>query len=115
MEYKVTKNAEKNLYIMTKDVMVANDGFIDEYGSGLYTKKVNQQELTEYYYIEPGAVYKGQSFDVIQNLINGKIILGTNDTILAEKFKFKRTDKYYYELDVAMEDVIITENRREIK
>jgi hypothetical protein len=114
-EYKVTEDMDNNFLILTDDLSKITNDFVDTYGSGVYTKKVSQNELSEYYYIQPQANYMGGQFNVSPREVDGKVCLGTGDARLAEKLKFERTDKYYYEKWVPKEEVIIIEQRKDIQ
>lgn len=114
-EYEVTEDMDNNFLILTKDLSKITNDFVDTYGSGVYTKKVSRNELSEYYYIQPQASYMGDQFNVSRREVNGKVCLGTGDATLAEKLRFDRTDKYYYEKWVDKEDVIIFEQRKDIQ
>ncbi|MEN2768983.1 hypothetical protein [Ornithinibacillus xuwenensis] len=114
-EYKVVEDNDNNVLIMTDDPAKITDDFVDTYGSGVYTKKISQNELSEFYYIKPQANYKGSQFNVGNRERDGKVCLGTGDAKLAKKLNFERTDKYYYEKWVLKDEVLLMEQRKDIQ
>lgn len=61
-EYELTEDMDGNLLILTEDPFLAKDGFVDKWGSGVYSKKVSPNEISNCYRITT----KGK--------INGKIV-----------------------------------------
>lgn len=114
-EYKVIEDMEDNLLILTKDLSKVTIGFVDIYGTGVYTKKIDRDELSEFYYIEPEAMYMGKTFNIGLPEKDEKICLGTDNASDAQKYGFKRTDKYYYEKWVSKNDVKISETKKSLK
>ncbi|MFU0791775.1 MAG: GIY-YIG domain-containing protein [Virgibacillus proomii] len=114
IEYEVTRDVDNNFLIMTDDPAKVTNDFVDKFNSGVYTKKIKKENLSELYYIKPQAIYKNKKFNVMSNEKDGKVYLGTGDAKLAREFNFDRTDKYYYEKWVPKEDVEIIEERKDI-
>lgn len=114
IEYEVTRDMQNRFLIMTDDLSKTTSDFVDLYNSGVYTKEINQNELSEYYKIESYVNYKGHKFGVSTSELNGKVLIGTTDSILAEQLNFERTDKYYYEKWISKDDVTIIEERKDI-
>ncbi|MDL0435336.1 hypothetical protein QQB53_06090 [Niallia sp. SS-2023] len=93
------------IIICIEDISKIDSDFVDTYGRGIYKKRINQNDLAE---------YKGKTFNVSPRIVDGKVFLGTGDAKLAMKYQFDRTDKYYYEKWFPLEEVILTENRKDI-
>lgn len=82
-----------------------NYGFI-HYKDNIYTKVISLNEVEKLFLIHSFAKYKGELFGA-SNGGNGKIILATPHLKLAERYGFKRTDKYLYSKNVNLDEVEI--------
>ncbi|MBC1541934.1 hypothetical protein HCA33_03970 [Listeria seeligeri] len=108
-EYKIVNENTNNILIMTSDADAINSGFIDKYGSGVYTKWIEKEEISDIY---PLALYKGNKFDVQENEKDGKFNLGTGHEEIAQELGFKAVDKYYFIKWVPKNEVEIIEERK---
>lgn len=112
-EYELTGNMDGDLLILTTDYSLATDGFIDKYNSGVYTKKVDFEEISNCYHIRPYGIYRKERVNV--RIKKGDLVhIGTPDASLAKVLGLDRTDKYYYEKWVPIDEVQLFEERKEI-
>ncbi|MBU5465781.1 hypothetical protein KQI49_02930 [Virgibacillus sp. MSJ-26] len=79
----------------------------------LYIKEVIKKDLNDLFELSTLAIYKNNKFEFISKS-KDRVLLGTTDAALANKLKFDRTDKYYYEKWVSIEDVELFEEKTEI-
>lgn len=111
-EYRVGKRGGDWVHIVSKDPDDVHRGFeLYDPDEGIYVKKVLKKELQNVFYIVTYAIYKGEKLSV-GNIQNGKIMLATGDTELANKVGLELTnDKYFYEKWVDLSEVELIEER----
>lgn len=80
----------------------------------MFQKEIDRKELGDVYYIHPYAVYKGKEFDAIVNEKRNTVNIGTSDATIAGNMGFDRTDKYYYEKNVSIDEVSLFEKKEKI-
>lgn len=112
-EYRFTIEEDNSISLISNDIIDLQKGF-KKYAHGVYIKSVESNELKETYYVHPFALYKEEKFDAIVDEMNQRVNLGTGDADIARKLSFDRTDKYYYEKWVSIEDVELFEEKTEI-
>lgn len=80
----------------------------------VYVKEVEQIHITCIYKIQYRARYKHSIVNVHEQKAD-RVLLGTNNSSLAKKLNFDRTDKYYYEKWVSLDEVEMIEERKEME
>lgn len=112
-EYRVITDKTGRTYLLSTNKAELKNGF-HEYASGVFQKKVDQKELDDVYYIHPYAIYKGKEFDAIVNKKANTVNLGTSNATIAGDMGFTRTDKYYYEKNVSINEVSLIEKKEKL-
>lgn len=113
-EYRFVKEQDSSISLISNNIKDLENGF-NKYSDDVFIKSIPLRDLKEAYYIHPYALFKGIAFDVIVDEKSQKANLGTTDVGIAKKLKFDRTDKYYYEKWVPIEEVQLFEEREKIK
>ena len=75
-----------------------------------YYKEVSKSELEEVYTIDSFALYNGDTF-WIRQILSDRVVIGTNNEILAYDNKMERCDKYLYEKTVPLSEVDVFEEK----
>lgn len=109
-EYKFVGPKGKTIEIISHNKDDMMDGFI-HYQDNVYTKTVSLDEVESMFFIYPKARYKGELFSASEAGKQGKVLLDTSNTSLAEKLGFDRTDKYLYSKYVDWSEVDIIEEK----
>ncbi|MFD0671927.1 hypothetical protein [Cohnella sp. GCM10027633] len=107
-EYRVYPHQYGGYSLVSCDEADLELGFIEEDPS-TYTKHVNEGELDGLHKIASYAEYNGEKFDVSIHIQDGKVNLGTSNAAIAESLNFQRTDKYFYEKWVSLDEVRLIE------
>ena len=63
-EFKVNRDSDGNIIILTKNDKIMDSTFIDKYGSGVYSKKVSLEEIEELYRYATYAVINNYKINV---------------------------------------------------
>lgn len=113
-EYMLNKDMEGNNLIITKNKDYIDDSFIDIYGNGIYSKKIELTQLDEIYAITVYGFVDGEKVSIIKEK-GEKYLIGTKDCKIGEKLKLDRVDKYGYEGWRSSSDVQIFEEKNTIK
>ncbi|MGC6768020.1 hypothetical protein [Enterococcus sp. LJL51] len=114
-EYEIIGDMDGNTLLLTENKGIIDDSFEDTYNSGVYTKKIEKSELSEYYSIELMAKYKEFEFYLRPNEKNGNYVIGTSLADIAEEYGFLRTDKYFYEKEVPKSEVEVRKIRKQLQ
>ena len=110
-EYRFIESKSKGfIELISNNKEDMNYGFI-HYKDNIYTKVISLNEVEKLCLIHSFAKYKGELFGA-SNGGNGKILLSTPHLKLAERYGFKRTDKYLYSKNVNLDEVEIIEERK---
>lgn len=112
-EYMLNKDMDGNNLIITKNKDYIDNSFIDVYGNGIYSKKIELTQLDEIYSITIYGYVDGEKVSIIKEK-DGKYLIGTSDCKIGEKLKLDRVDKYGYEGWVSSSDVQIFEEKNMI-
>ncbi|WP_075717360.1 hypothetical protein [Roseburia sp. 499] len=113
-EFKINRDNEGNTIILTKDDKIIDSTFIDKYGSGVYSKRVEKEELEEFYTYETYGIIDNCRVNVEKE--NQEFyFVGTADCKVAEVLGLSRCDKYYYEGKIPKEKVELIEEKKELK
>ncbi|WP_160724833.1 hypothetical protein [Bacillus sp. USDA818B3_A] len=112
-EYKVYENDSLTYELISDCPEDVKYEFKEEYSS-TYVKIVDKSEVSTIYEVTPYAKYKGRTFDVSLQIRDGKVSIGTTNNEFAKELSFERTDKYFYEKWVPLEDVEILEDIKEL-
>ncbi|MBU7591735.1 MULTISPECIES: hypothetical protein [Bacillaceae] len=107
-EFRFTKIEDDFVELVSNNPTDKKIGF-KEYSDNVFIKSVLLDEIDKLFNIYPYAIYKGEKFPVSQGK-NDKVLLDTSNTELAERFGFKRTDKYLYSKYVLKDEVEIIED-----
>ena len=113
-EYKLNEDIEDNLIILTEDLYKIDSTFIDEYGSGVYSKVVKEDELNEIYEINTVGEIGGIIVNV-EKEYEDSYLVGTSNYEVAEKLGLGRCDKYYYEGKIIKDNIVVRQERTKIK
>lgn len=114
LEYQYSKNVQGDTLIITQDKSKIDSFFIDKYGSGVYSKKINIEEIKEIYEIYTFGKIGNLKVN-IENELEDCYIVGTSNLQIAEKLGLKRCDKYYHQGKILKKDIIVTEEKTKIK
>lgn len=112
-EFKVNRDSDGNMLILTTDTQLIDSTFVDKYGSGVYSKKVSGEELEEIYSYQTYGIVG----DVRVNVEKEKdeyYFVGTSDCKVAEVLGLQRCDKYYYEGKIEKSKVELVEEKKEM-
>ena len=93
-EYEFTRDMDGNLVIVSENSHMVKEGFIDKLRSGVYSKVVKPNELSNCYQVTSKGKITGEIVNVSKE-DNDKYYLGTSNTKVAQKLGLERTDKYY--------------------
>lgn len=107
-EFKANYDTFKNLLIFAEDSSYSKEGFIDEYGVGVYSKAVEPSEVSNCYRVTTQGIIKGLKVDVF-NEREEEYLVGTAYSDIAEKLGLIRTDKYYHDKWVNKSEVDVFE------
>ena len=113
-EYKLSKNIGGDTSIITKNKRIIDETFIDKYGSGVYTKFVEEKELDEIYKINT----IGKVGDLLVNVekeFENSYLVGTSNLEIAQKLGLEQCDKYYHQGKILKENIIIKEEKIKVK
>lgn len=114
IEYELSEDMDDNLIIFSENPSsLEEQGFIDQFNSGVYSKVVNTSELTKCYRITTKGKLNGK-FVNISNENDNEYYVGTSNADIAKYIGAERTDKYYYEKWVPKERVEVFEEIQEI-
>ncbi len=112
--YKYSRDIEGNTLIITKDKSKIDSSFVDKYDSGVYSKKINKEEIKEVYKIH--TIGKVGDLKVnVEKELDESYIVGTNNSEIAKQLGLERCDKYYYQGKILKKDIIISEEKTIIK
>jgi hypothetical protein len=114
VEYQYSKNIQGETLIITQDKSKIDSFFIDKYGSGVYSKKVNIEHIKEIYKIHTSGKV-GDTIVNVENELEDCYIVGTSNLQIAEKLGLERCDKYYHQGKISKKDIIVTEEKTKIK
>lgn len=113
-EYKLSKNIKGDTLIITKNKRIIDETFIDKYGSGVYTKFVEEKELDEIYEINTiGKI--GELVVNVEKEFEDSYLVGTSNLEIAQKLGLEQRDKYYHQGKILKENIIIKEEKVRIK
>ncbi|MBF2456573.1 hypothetical protein [Listeria welshimeri] len=120
-EYKITKSMNGETRILTKDKSLTDDGFIDRNNSGVYSKVVQPEELSDVYQVVTKANYRNGVVQIIGENDN-QYCIAVLDSRIAKELDIPRTDKYGYtkwvkkdELEVFEEKKMLATDRKKSK
>lgn len=113
IEYQFSKDMQGDMLIITEDKSKIDSSFIDKYGSGVYTKKVNENQIEEIYKIHTVGKVGDLKVNVEEELEESYVV-GTNNLQIAEKLGFERCDKYYHYGKIFKKDIIVSEEKTKI-
>ncbi|WP_175074900.1 hypothetical protein [Terribacillus sp. AE2B 122] len=91
-EYKLTKDMDGNLKILTQDKSKIDDTFVDKYQSGVYTKVVEPNELKDCVKIQVYGDIQGKKVEVLKER-NDKYQVSTGSLLIGEELKLPRIDR----------------------
>ncbi|MCD7034524.1 hypothetical protein LRR81_09760 [Metabacillus sp. GX 13764] len=109
-EYKINRDMEGNLLVFSHDPSTIEEGFIDTYNSGLYSKVISEEEITNSYRVKTKGKIKGRIVNISKENEN-EYFIGTPDSAIAEELGMDRTDKYYYDMWIPKDRVEVLEER----
>ncbi|MDO6657828.1 hypothetical protein [Anaerobacillus sp. 1_MG-2023] len=122
--YSVSKNDLNYIRMVSKNKSDLNNGFVEKtYPNNIkdiknlpeiYIKEVKRSEVEQLFKLDYKAKYNGHIFNVVFPKDQTKVKLGTTDAELAKENDFERTDKYYYEKLVDVQDVKLIELKQEL-
>ena len=113
-EYELNGDMNGNDIIITTNRNYIDDSFVDNDGSGVYTKIVELSQLDEIYSITSYAIVKGEKLLVLRES-EGKYYVETADCETGDKLKFDRIDKYGYGGWIPSNHIQIIEEKNYIK
>jgi hypothetical protein len=114
IEYEINNDMDDNTLIITQDKTKIDSSFIDDYNSGVYSKKIDEKLIKEIYKIHTfGKI--GNLIVNIENELEDCYIVGTSNLEIAEKLGLKRCDKYYHQGKILKKDLIVIEEKTIIK
>ena len=88
-EFKVNRDSDGNIIILTKNDKIMDSTFIDKYGSGVYSKKVSLEEIEELYRYATYAVINYYKVNV-EKENQEYYFVGTADCKVAEALGLQR-------------------------
>ena len=115
-EYRVNSNMndEKGVNrIYTTDLSKTDEDFEDVYGHGVYSKKIQLEDLEEYYDITTYAIWNGMKFLVIRET-EDIYCLYTGDSEIAGKYGFEVCNRAEFRKEVSKESVELVEEREDL-
>ena len=114
IEYEINSDIDGNTLLITQDPNKINSSFIDEYNSGVYSKKIDEKQIKEIYEIHTvGQI--GNLKANVENELEDCYIVGTSNLEFAKKLGLERCDKYYYQGKILKKDIIVREEKKKIK
>lgn len=114
IEYEINSDIDGNTLLITQDKTKIDSSFIDEYNSGVYSKKVDEKQIKEIYRIHTFGQIGNLKVNV-ENELEDYYIVGTSNLEIAKKLGLERCDKYYHEGKILKKYIIITEEKTKIK
>lgn len=114
IEYEINSDIDGNTLLITQDKTKIDSSFIDEYNSGVYSKKVDEKQIKEIYRIHTFGQIGNLKVNV-ENELEDYYIVGTSNLEIAKKLGLERCDKYYHQGKILKKDIIITEEKTKIK
>lgn len=114
IEYEINSDIDGNALLITQDKTKIDSSFIDEYNSGVYSKKVDEKQIKEIYRIHTFGQIGNLKVNV-ENELKDYYIVGTSNLEIAKKLGLERCDKYYHQGKILKKDIIITEEKTKIK
>lgn len=113
-EYRLNRDNDGNLVIITKNRATIDATFTDKYNSGVYSKIILPSEIQEAYEYRTYGNVKGVKVNVEKE--NQEFyFVGTADCKVAEVLGLSRCDKYYYEGKIPKKKVELIEEKKEFK
>ncbi|MEC5425165.1 hypothetical protein QGM71_16890 [Virgibacillus sp. C22-A2] len=112
-EYRLVKGSRGKSFLISNASKDLKKGF-ERYADGVYQKEIDSNEVGDVYYIHPYAIYRDKEYDAIVNEKKKTVNLGTSDSTIANSMGFDRTDKYYYEKIVPLDEVILCERKKKL-
>ena len=113
-EYELNEDIDENLVVLTEDSSKIDSTFIDEYGSGVYSKIVKERHIDEIYKIKTiGKI--GELVVNVEKEFEDSYLVGTSNLEIAQKLGLEQCDKYYHQGKILKENIIIKEEKVRIK
>lgn len=109
-EYELSRDMDGNLIIITDNVRLVDKTFEDIYNTGVYSRIVEDVDLSEVYRVDSYVIIDGMKLSIRKETDSGYII-GTNDYGVAQKLNFERVDKYGYEKYIDKKGLEIIEEK----
>lgn len=113
MEYRLSKDIDGKILIITEDKSKIDNFFIDRYKSGVYSKYIDKNDITKIYKVNTIGEVDNLTVNVESELDNCYIV-GTSDLKVAERLNLQRCDKYYYKGKILKENIKLTEQIEDI-
>jgi hypothetical protein len=113
-EYELNGDMNGNDIIITTNRNYIDDSFVDDGGSGVYTKIVELSQLDEIYSITVYGIVNGEKLLVCSER-DGYYFVETSDCEISDKLQLDRVDKYGYGGWIPSESIQIVEEKHYIK
>lgn len=114
IEYEINSDIDGNTLLITQDKTKIDSSFIDEYNSGVYSKKIDEKQIKEIYKIHTFGQIGNLKVNV-ENELEDSYIVGTSNLQIAEKLGLERCDKYYHQGKILKKNIIVSEEKTKIK
>ena len=114
IEYEINSDIDGNTLLITQDKTKIDSSFIDEYNSGVYSKKIDEKQIKEIYKIHTFGQIGNLKVNV-ENELEDSYIVGTSNLQIAEKLGLERCDKYYHQGKILKKNIIVSEEKTQIK
>jgi hypothetical protein len=92
VEYKIKRDMDNNIKILTKNKKEIDQTFVDLFHSGVYSKTVNPYELLDCVRIVPYGIIDGDKVRILKEKENYYQV-GTDDLIIGSRLKLPRVDR----------------------
>lgn len=92
IEYEVTIDMNNNIKIMTEEKTAIDHTFVDIYNSGVYTKIINRNELTDCVSVSYYGIVEGEKVQILQER-DDDFQISTGSMLVGDKLKLPRVDR----------------------
>lgn len=111
IEYEINKDEDNNIIIITEDKTEIDGTFKDTYNSGVFSKIVKPDELTECINIKPYGIIMDKKLE-ISNERENEFQIVTSDLLIGTQLNLQRVDRDEWKGWVSKLDVTFVEEKK---
>ncbi|GEL05618.1 hypothetical protein [Rummeliibacillus stabekisii] len=111
IEYEINKDEDNNIIIITEDKTEIDGTFKDTYNSGVFSKIVKPEELTECINIKPYGIIMDKKLE-ISNERENEFQIVTSDLLIGTQLNLQRVDRDEWKGWVSKLDVTFVEEKK---